>query len=73
MGRKQNDKKEKQPKATPTPKKPKIERKRCKSPRGVKLAKVKDRLLDVVDAPHKRHRNDYNHRMAQVAKLARML
>ena len=74
MGRKQNDKKEKPSKqAPPTPTKKKLERKRCKSPRGLKIEKTKDKLLQVVDAPFPRHRNHYNQHMAQVAKLARML
>jgi hypothetical protein len=63
--------KEKQP--VPASKKPKLVRKKCKSPRGLKLEKVKQQLITVVDKPHRRHRNDYNHRIAQVKKLARML
>lgn len=49
------------------------ERKRCKTPRGVKLAKVVNKLLDEVSDGCKRHRNDYNHHMARVKKLAKLL
>lgn len=44
-----------------------------KSPRGLKLKKVVNRLADEVVKPHARNRNAYNHRMAQVAKLAKLL
>lgn len=57
--------------AAPKPKK--AERKRSKSPRGLKVEKVKNKLLTEVSLFPKRHRNAYNHQMAQVKKLAKML
>lgn len=58
----------------PAPKRTKKgERKRCKSQRGAKLEKVKSKLLDEVNGGFKRHRNDYNHHMARVRKLAKLL
>jgi hypothetical protein len=64
----------KQKKEAPTPKPTKKgERKRCKSPRGAKLEKAVGQLLNEMDAGFKRHRNDYNHHMARVKKLAKLL
>jgi hypothetical protein len=65
--------KQKEAKQAPKVHTKKGERKKCKSPRGVKTAKVVDTLLIAVDLPHKRHRNDYNARMAKVSRLAKLL
>lgn len=70
MGRKDTPKKAKQAQVSRTKK---GERKRCKTPRGVKMAKVVNQLISEVDLPHQRHRNAYNERMAKVAKLAKLL
>jgi hypothetical protein len=68
---KKSSKKDK--KSAPAPSSKKGERKRCKTPRGLVAEKIKRSLLDEVTKAHKRHRNDYNHRLAAAAKLARML
>lgn len=57
----------------PKPRTKKGERKRCRTPRGQKLAKVRNQLLDQIDDSFKRHRNDYNQHMARVKKLAKLL
>lgn len=76
MGRQNKDKagaKKKDKKEAPKPKFKKGERKRCKSPRGVKLEKTVNRMIGEVDLPTRRHRNDYNARTAKVRKLASLL
>ncbi len=75
MGRKDKNTTKKPAKQTHVPKArvKKGERKKCKSPRGVKMTKVVNRLIDDVGRPHPRHRNNYNARMAKVAKLAKLL
>lgn len=57
----------------PEPTKVRKPTKTRKSPRGKKTERVVDQLLSTVMKPTRRHRNDHNRRMAQVAKLARML
>lgn len=51
----------------------KVERKRSKTPRGMKVGKMREQLIEEVDSPFRRTRNDYAHHMAQVTRLARML
>lgn len=64
----------KQKKEAPKPTRSKKgERKRCKSPRGKKMERTKDMLLGEIDESFRRHRNDYNHHMARVKKLAKLL
>jgi hypothetical protein len=73
MGRTDEKAKKSKDKPVPAPRSKGPERKKCKTPRGVKVEKYKNRLLDIVESPHPRKRNNFNHRMAAVAKLARML